>query len=151
LIVRLDQHQPVAADLLVKGLVKQLERLVPQVDRSRLPRARLRRADPLADTPHFLLLPDFTVSMVSDSLRDTLGVKLQEFRRHWTESLEVADPAALHDEFLHAQATHEGFSDRVHWRLRDGRLLGSTLQILPRRFHDQFVGFTARVMFDHAA
>jgi len=103
------------------------------------------------DQPHFLMTPEMIVFMVSDTLEAALGMGQREFRRHWREHLEVADTAALQRDFEQAVATQEGFSERIHWRMADGALRGSTLRITPRVFHDQFVGFTGVLIFDRAA
>ena len=103
------------------------------------------------DLPHFLLSPELNVFMVSDALRAMLHMDQREFRRHWREHLEAADTATLQVAFEQAMATHEGFSERVHWQTGDG-VLGSWLRLTPRRFHDgAFAGFTAVIVFDQAA
>lgn len=103
------------------------------------------------DLPHFLLSPELNVFMVSDTLEQALGIGQYEFRRHWRDHLEAADIDALQHDFAQAQETQEGFSERVHWRMADGSLRGSTLRITPRLFHGEFVGFTGILLFDQAA
>jgi len=156
--IRRDLQDIVALVPYIGAQVPEEAKTVAKIIRGILPAPPPRGGVPFAppphalglEQPHFLLTPELTVFMVSDTLQAVLGMEQREFRRHWREHLEAADTQTLQAEFEQAMTTHEGFSERVHWQTVDG-LRGSTLRITPRFFHDTFVGFTGVLFFDRAA